>query len=246
MLSKRIIPVLLVRGHQLVKGRQFNSWRSVGVAEQAARIYAKRGADELVILDISATPAGRGPDFAMVERMTAGNFCPVSVGGGVRTVEDMRMLLAAGADKVVINTAAFDLPTLKNAAGKFGRQALCVSIDHDEHGEAVVRCGEICTAMKAVEWTALAASAGAGEILLTSIDRDGMMGGYDLEMIRAVSSVIDIPVIASGGCGSYEHMFEALQAGADAVAASSLFLFTDAVPAGAAEYLTAKGVVCRT
>lgn len=251
MLAKRIIPTLLVRGHQLVKGKQFKSWRSVGVAEQAARIYAQRGADELVILDIAATPAGSGPDFAMVERMTAGNFCPVSVGGGVRTVEDVRRLLLAGADKVVINTA---YQIIKKCAAKYGSQAICASIDYrSDKGTVYVACGERTPLVfdesafpTAVEWAEAAEADGAGEILLTSIDRDGMMGGYDLDMIRAVSAAVDIPVIAAGGCGSYEHMFEALQAGADAVAASSLFLFTDTTPAGAAEYLTAKGIVCRT
>lgn len=246
MLAKRIIPTLLVRGHQLVKGKQFRSWRSVGVAEQAARIYAKRGTDELVILDIAATPAGRGPDFAMVERMTAGNFCPVSVGGGVRTVEDVRRLLLAGADKVVINTAAFsDSDLLSDCSSKCGRQAICTAIDY-KNDRIRIRCGTDLLSGTPVDAANFAYHMGAGEILLTSIDRDGMMEGYDLDMIRAVSDAVDIPVIAAGGCGSYEHMFEALQAGADAVAASSLFLFTDATPAGAAEYLTDKGIVCRT
>lgn len=246
MLTKRIIPTLLVRGHQLVKGQQFKSWRSVGIAEQAARIYASRSADELCILDIAATPAGRGPDFAMVESMTSGNFCPVSVGGGVRSVEDVHALLHAGADKVVICTAAFaSSPLIQKLAEKFGSQAICVAIDY--FGENIMtHCGSKDHDTQHVQIEAQRAQRnGAGEILLTSIARDGMMEGYDLDMIRAVSEAISIPVIASGGCGSYEHMYEAIQAGADAVAASSLFLFTDATPAGAAEYLSAKGIPCR-
>lgn len=249
-LAKRIIPTLLVRGHQLVKGQKFASWRSVGMAEQAARIYAKRGVDELVILDIAATPAGRGPDFAMVERMTAGNFCPVSVGGGVRTLEDVRLLLRAGADKVVIGTA---VQIVKECAATFGSQAICASIDYRNNGTVYVSCGErtpLCfdgaIFPHAVQWAHYLEDAGAGEILLTSIERDGMMQGYDLDMIRAVSAAVDIPVIASGGCGTYEHMNEALQAGADAVAAGAMFQFTDATPAGAADYLRQKGVTVRT
>jgi imidazole glycerol-phosphate synthase subunit HisF len=245
MLAKRVIPVLLVRGRQLVKGQQFKSWRSVGVAEQAARIYAKRGVDELVILDIAATPEGRGPDFAMVERMTAGNFCPVSVGGGVRSVESVRSLLYSGADKVVIGTSATRrVEIIEECADRFGRQAIAVSIDHD--GRSVFdTCGTINSMRGPVGWAKTCREYGAGEIILTSVDRDGMMQGYDLDMIRAVSDAVDIPVIASGGCGSYEHMYEAIKAGASAVAASSMFLFTENTPRGAAEYLNQRGITCR-
>ncbi len=244
-LAKRIIPVLLVRGHQLVKGKQFKSWRSVGVAEQAARIYASRSVDELCILDIAATPRWSGPDFEMVRRMTDGNFCPVSVGGGVRTTADVRALLRAGADKVVICTGYFDDPMMmRGAADQFGSQALCASIDVT-NGVVVSHCGQLKTEITPVLWAQDMERFGAGEILLTSIDRDGMMDGYDLDMIHAVSEAVSIPVIAAGGCGTYEHMYEAIQAGADAVAASSIFLFTDATPRGAAEYLTARGVTCR-
>jgi cyclase len=259
-LAKRVIPVLLVRGHQLVKGKQFQSWRSVGLAEQAARIYARRGVDELVILDIAATPEGRGPDFSMVERMTAGNFCPVSVGGGVRSVEDVRNLLNAGADKVIIGTHAVRSSLIRECTQKFGSQAITVSIDYrnkiDERGfhrlPSYLMCGtherlgttdiSDSDAFKYMRW---AETCGAGEILFQCIDRDGMMDGYDLLVLKAISGILNIPVIASGGCGTYEHMYEAIQAGADAVAAGSMFLFTDATPAGAAAYLAAKGVPCR-
>ena len=253
MLAKRIIPTLLVRGQQLVKGKQFKSWRSVGHAEQAARIYAQRGVDELVILDIAATPEGRDPDFEMVKRMTDGNFCPVSVGGGVRTVEDVRQLLASGADKVVIGTAALSWSFIRKCAEKFGNQAICVSIDMLRNGKVgKYPCQQNMdkfprggTNWKSISFAKRMQQSGAGEILLQSVERDGMMQGYDLEMIKAVSSAVDIPVIASGGCGSYEDMYLAIQAGADAVAASSLFLFTDCTPRGAAEYLSSRGVTCR-
>lgn len=250
MLAKRIIPVLLVRGRQLVKGKQFKSWRSVGVAEQAARIYAARGADEICILNIGATPNGEGPDFAMVERMTKDNFCPVSVGGGVRQLTDVQALLNAGADKVVINTAvAEDRCLLDLCARKHGSQAICVSIDYKDDRVAT-HCGTwICDSKPfngVVEQAKGAQHYGAGEILLTSIDRDGMMQGYDLDMIRAVSAAVDIPVIAAGGCGTPQHALEALQAGADAVAIGSMFLFTDETPQSVAQYLTSKGIVCRT
>ncbi len=247
MLTKRIIPTLLVRGHQLVKGKQFQSWRSVGLAEQAARIYARRGVDELCLLDIAATPEGRGPDFAMVERMTDGNFCPVSVGGGVRSVEDVRNLLNAGADKVVVNTAVFsDRELLSDMCSRYGSQAICVSIDYFGYRLAT-HCGVIhdTSPDSVVNQAREVQALGGGEILLQSIAHDGMMQGYDLAMIRAVTAAVSIPVIASGGCGTYEHMYEAIQAGADAVAAGSMFLFTDATPAGAAEYLAGKGVPCR-
>jgi cyclase len=255
MLAKRIIPTLLIRGHQLVKGRQFKSWRSVGVAEQAARIYAKRGVDELLILDVRATPEGRCPDFAMVERMTEGNFCPVSVGGGVRSIEVVRDLLLSGADKVVIGSYLLTHRFLREVSQKYGSQCITGSIDYSG-AQYFTNCGNTsCNVyedgirpekiLSIVELCMRTAEHGAGEIILTSIDRDGMMQGYDLDMIRAVSDAVDIPVIASGGCGSYEHMYEAITAGASAVAASSLFLFTEATPRGAAEYLNQRGITCR-
>lgn len=254
MLAKRVIPMLLMRGDQLVKGKQFKSWRSVGVAEQAARIYAKRAVDELVILDIAATPTcnQKGyhkPDFERIRRLTEDNFCPISVGGGVSSVDHVRELLCTGADKVIICTAVCeDRKLLKDVALKFGSQAICVCIDY-KHERITKRCGTVM--MDSFPWDGVIAQAqgaeecGAGEILLQSIDRDGMMQGYDLEMIRAVTQAVNIPVIAAGGCGNYVHMYEAIQAGADAVAAGSLFLFTDCTPRGAAEYLIERGIECR-
>ena len=245
MLAKRIIPTLLQRGHTLVKGIGYNSWRSVGAAQQAMRIHAARGVDELIYLDIAATPDGRGPDFAMVERLTANFYTPITVGGGVRTLADIKGLLAAGADKVAICTEAIDSNNLiGRAAEKFGSQAICVSIDiKDRH--AYTYCGTVDSTWVAEGISRLVAAQGAGEILLSSVERDGTMQGYDLELIRAVSDAVNIPVIASGGCSGYEDMYQAIRAGASAVAAGALFLFTDCTPRGAAEYLTSKGVPCR-
>jgi len=247
MLAKRVIPTLLQRGHTLVKGERYNSWRSVGVAQQAMRIHAARGVDELIYLDIAATPEGRGPDFKMVEQLTKDFFVPITVGGGVRSVEDVRGLLNAGADKVAICTAAIENPELiREASQKFGRQAICVSVDYlgprvvGMCGHDVFRKEGLIGHIKNME------RQGAGEVLLSSVERDGTMQGYDIDAIKAVSDAVDIPVIASGGCSGYEDMHRALKAGASAVAAGALFQFTDCTPRGAAEYLKAKGWEVRT
>lgn len=237
-LATRIIPTLLCRGRQLVKGKQFNAWRSVGVVAQAVRIYQERGVDELVLLDISATPEGRGPDLKLIDELTAGCFMPMTIGGGVRTMDDIKGLLRAGADKIVIRSAGIEFA--RAAAKITGRQAIVAALDvHGLHGEPWAN---------GFDWRAAAqrwAMAGAGEILLTSIDREGMMQGYDLELIGAVSRAVDVPVIAHGGAGTYQHMLEAVRAGASAVAAGAMFQFTDATPAGAASYLAAHGVETR-
>ena len=247
-LAKRIIPTLLVRGRQLVKGSQFNSWRSVGLAAQAVRIHQARGVDEIVICDISATAEGRGPDLSLIEELSDVLYCPLSVGGGVRTVDDVRALLRAGADKVVIGTMGFSaIPNVvKEVSDAVGSQAVVVSID--------VRAGEVYThggrhraghGIGAVEYAQILKRDGAGEILLTSIEREGTMKGYDLDLIRDVSSAVSIPVIANGGCGSYEDMRLAIEAGASAVAAGAMFLFSDLTPKGAAEYLLQHNIEVR-
>jgi len=247
MLAKRIIPTLLYRGDTLVKGKQFNSWRSVGNVQQAARIYAQRGVDELIILDIGATSEGRGPNLELISRICQDNFCPITVGGGVRTVEDVRDLLMAGADKVAICTALLDgigFTLLSACARKYGNQAIVASVDVKEN-EIYSNCGEKSWGPVVVPWCNGLEECGAGEILLTSIEREGMMNGYDLDLVRAVSSNVSIPVIAHGGCGSYQDMADAIEAGASAVAAGSLFQFTDETPKGAAEYLSKKGYEVR-
>ena len=226
-LAKRIIPVLLMRHGHLVKGKQFDSSRVVGNARQAAEIHQARGVDELIILDVGATPSGKGPDFYAMAEITECCFMPIAVGGGVSEVWHVRELLANGADKVVIGTAARD-KFIRQCVDKFGSQAIVVVINYH-------------TLFKNQYWGTLMETLGAGEIMLNSIERDGMMNGYDLRAVKNISDVLEIPVIACGGCGKYLHMHQALRAGADAVAAGSLFQWTDSTPRGAAEYLAKKG-----
>lgn len=246
MLATRIIPVLLKRGDALVKGERFNSWRSVGHVLQAAKVHAARGVDELLILDIAATPEGRGPDFDAIAELTRDCFCPVTVGGGVRSVEDVKLLLRAGADKVAINTLAMTDPwAIGDIVSRVGSQAVTVVLDVNESRELTSFCG---TAKPAMEFEGVARwmqTLGAGEILLQSIDRDGTMQGYDIELIRSVSAAVSIPVIACGGCSGPEDMLRAIQAGASAVAAGGLFQFSDHTPRSCAEYLLKHGVEAR-
>lgn len=245
MLAKRIIPTLLTRGRQLVKGVGFDSWRSVGITTQSVRIHQKRGVDELCLMDITATAEGRGPDLELIGTLTADCFMPLSVGGGIRSVEDVRNLLAAGADKAIIGTAAHENPRLlSEIADKVGSQAITVSIDI-KAGTVWTHSGTVDTGMDPLTYAAIVEKLGAGEILLSSIDRDGTMEGYDLALIAKIAYSMHIPVIASGGCGTYQHMLEAIQAGADAVAAGAMFQFSDATPKGAAEYLAAQGIEVR-
>jgi cyclase len=242
MLATRIIPTVLIRGNQLVKGKQFNSWRSVGHAEQAARIYASRQCDEIILLDISATPEGRGPNIPLIEKWTDQNFAPITVGGGVRTMHDVRDLLNAGADKVSICSQP---ECIRECAEMFGSQAIVAAIDVDATGVRT-NCGKAwIVAANPVGWAIALAQAGAGEILLTSIDREGTLEGYDIDLIREVSAAVSIPVIANGGCSGPEDMYNAIQAGASAVAAGALFSFTDETPKSCAKYLAAKGIEVR-
>ncbi|MGH8034507.1 MAG: imidazole glycerol phosphate synthase subunit HisF [Lysobacterales bacterium] len=250
MLATRIIPSLLCRGRQLVKGIAFDSWRSVGVAAQAVQVHQARGVDELLLLDIAATAEHRGPDLALIEELSECCFMPLSVGGGIRNLEDVRELLRAGADKVVIGTMALQTDLVRKASAIVGSQAIIVSIDVKQNRV----CGRRGTVpydtspnqpLRPEAWAREVEAAGAGEILLQSIDRDGTMQGYHLECIRAVSNAVDIPVIASGGAGTYQHLLEAALAGASAVAAGAMFQFTEQTPAGAARYLAANGVEVR-
>lgn len=248
MLARRIIPVVLMRGHEAVKGQSFDSWRSVGQVRQAIRVHQMRGVDELILLDIAATDAGREPDFAFVREFAGECFMPVTVGGGVRTLEHFRQLLANGADKVAINTAAVETPELiTQAAEKFGRQAVVVSMDVrcGIDGYVHIHCGKVATSLRPAEFARMVELRGCGEILLNSIERDGTLAGYDTGLIRDVASAVSIPVVAVGGAGSYQHLKEALDAGAHAVAAGAMWQFTDCTPAGAAEYLAAHGVPVR-
>lgn len=234
MLAKRIIPTVLVRGKVAFKGPGFGEkcTRSVGSALAICRTHAKRGVDELLILDIGATPEGRGPDLELVSALAADCYIPITVGGGVKTLGDIDALLRAGADKVAIGQAVRDDPALIRAASdRFGRQAIVAIVECDSWQAAGVIC-------KAVEML------GAGEIVLQSVERESTMCSYDLDAVRA-ASCCDVPLIVSGGCGGAFHMFEAFAAGADAVAAGALFQFTDDTPKDCARYLKANGVEVR-
>lgn len=243
-LAHRVIPTILCRGRTIVKGERFNSWRSVGLAAQAVRVHAARGVDEVVLLDVGATPEGRGPDLSLVEELSDVLFSPLAVGGGVRSVADVKALLRAGADKVVIGTGAIAVPTLVHDCSEyFGSQAIVVAID--VRGGVAGRVRTLGAGPGPRGWAKDIETVGAGEILLTSIDREGTMLGYDLELIRSVSQAVGIPVIAHGGCSGYDDMLAAIRAGASAVAAGALFAFTDATPREAAQYLAANGVEAR-
>jgi cyclase len=232
MLAKRIIPTLLFRGETLVKGKQFNSWRSVGHVQQAARIYASRGVDELIILDIGATPEGRGPNLSLIEKICDDNFTPITVGGGIRSIEDVHDVLRAGADKVAIKTMAHEL--IKQIAESIGSQAVVGVVDYAEGDEhwAIDEAGRFF-------------DYGAGEVMLTCKDREGMMCGYDCATLLRVARSINIPVIVHGGCGCYEDMLRAIKHGADAVAVGSMFQFCDETPRGAAQFLNKYGIEVR-
>jgi len=228
----------------MVKGKQFNAWRTVGLAAQAVRIHAMRGVDEVCLLDVGATEAGVGPNLWLVQELANELFVPLAVGGGIRNLEDAKALLRAGADKVVIGTGSSRL--IEDVAGYIGSQAVVAAVDYRVSDNfALVRNGTLATG-----WTAAALAMkyeedGAGEILFTCIDREGMLAGYDLPAIRALASSLSIPLIAHGGAGTYQHMLEAIEAGADAVAAGSIFQFTDQTPRGAARYLTEHGIEAR-
>ena len=244
MLAKRIIPTILCRGRTLVKGVAYDGARSRGLAAQAVRIQAMRGVDEVVLLDIGATPEGRGPDTGLVRELSEHFFMPLAVGGGITRVEHIQALLEAGADKVVLGTAVFTSTLLERAGARYGCQALVASVDVRAR-KVWSHCGRQEWPMAPEHHAMLCEDWGAGEILLNAMDREGTMEGYDLELISKVARRVNIPVIASCGAGTYEHMHEALQAGADAVAAGAMFLNTDATPAGAAEYLHQRGIEVR-
>lgn len=231
-LARRVVPCLDVSAGRVVKGVRFQNLTDQGDPAEAAERYARQGADEIVFLDVSAAPERRGTDLAWVERCAERVFVPMTVGGGVRSVDDGRALLAAGADKVGINTAAVARPELlSELAQRFGSQCVVLSVDvrrwPESDGapswEVVTGGGRNATGLDAVEWIVEGVGRGAGEILLTSIDSDGTQGGYDLELVRAVTAAVSVPVIASGGAGRPAHMVAAAAAGAGAVLAASIF-----------------------
>jgi cyclase len=251
MLKVRVIPTLLWKGIGLVKGVGFDSWRRVGPVLPALKVYNARDVDELVLVDIVASQSGDAPDHDAVGDLADECSVPLTVGGGITSVAQIAALLRAGADKVAINSAAVTEPALvEQAAARFGAQCIVASIDaklDDAGGYAVfTHSGTRATRLDAVAWAHELASRGAGEILLTSIERDGTMQGYDLELVERVAQAVDIPVIASGGAGSYEDMVRVVRdAGASAVAAASMFHFTEQTPAGAKAAMHAAGIPVR-
>jgi imidazole glycerol-phosphate synthase subunit HisF len=255
MLTKRIIPCLDVKDGRVVKGVRFVDLRDAGDPVEAARAYDAQGADELVFLDITASHENRRIMLDVVARTAEGIYMPLTVGGGLRGIEDVRQLLRAGADKVSLNTAALERPTLiREAAERFGSQCIVVAIDaRREPAAGAARWsvwthgGRRPTGRDAVEWATEAARLGAGEILLTSMDRDGTKDGYDLALTRAVAEAVAVPVIASGGAGTLQHLAEGLtEGGADAVLAASIFHFGIYTIAEAKAFLRAQAVEVRT
>ncbi len=254
MLTKRIIPCLDVTQGRVVKGTSFTNLRDAGDPVELAAFYYREGADELVFLDIGATPEGRDIMVDVVERVSEQVFIPLSVGGGLRSIGDMRRILEAGADKISVNTAAVQSPELiKQGAEKFGSQCIVVAIDARRLGgnsepkwEVLTHGGRRPTGIDAVGWAKQAVSLGAGEILLTSWDADGQRTGYDLDLTRTISTSITVPVIASGGAGTLDHLYEALVTGqADAVLAASIFHYRTYSIREAKQYLLEKGVPVR-
>ena len=254
LLTKRIIPCLDVKDGRVVKGSSFKSLRDAGDPATLARFYYEEGADELVLLDISATPEGRGTMVDVVERISEDIFMPLTVGGGLRNISDIRPLLLAGADKVSINTAAVLSPSLISAsAGKFGSQCIVVAIDakriqneEQPHWEVYTHSGTQATGIDALSWARQVTTLGAGEILLTSIDADGHRSGYDLELTRTISEAVSIPVIASGGAGTAEDLYQALVTGkADAVLAASIFHYKKFSIHEIKKYLSQRGLEIR-
>lgn len=249
MITSRIIPCLDVRDGRVVKGVRFQGLRDAGDPAERAAEYQRQGADEIVILDVSATDEGRATALRTVAAVREVLSIPLTVGGGVRTAEDAGRLLDAGADKVSVNSAAVARPGLiHEIATRFGAQCAVLAIDARASGtgfEVLVRSGKDATGLDAVSWAREAERLGAGEILLTSWDRDGTRAGYDLPMLRAVCGAVRVPVIASGGADSAQHMAEAFGAGADAVLAASIFHDGDTTVASIKQQLTVRGVRVR-
>ena len=252
MLTRRIIPCLDVTGGRVVKGVQFLELRDAGDPVEIAEIYDRQGADELTFLDITASSDGRDTMVEVVRKTAERVFMPLTVGGGIRTVEDIRRMLNAGADKVSINTAAVHRPEfVREAAERFGSQCTVVAIDArrvpgESRWEVYTHGGRNATGIDAVEWAQRMERYGAGEILLTSMDCDGTRDGYDIPLTRAIVDAVSIPVIASGGVGNLEHIYDGfVKAGASACLAASIFHFREYTIGEAKEYLKERGVPVR-
>ncbi|OUN23936.1 imidazole glycerol phosphate synthase subunit HisF [Flavonifractor sp. An82] len=251
MLAKRIIPCLDVRDGRVVKGVNFVNIRDAGDPVELAKYYSDQGADEIVFLDITATSDARDTVADVVERTAAQVFVPLTVGGGIRTLEDFQRLLRAGADKISVNSAAVARPELiSEAAERFGSQCVVLAVDARARGdgnwEVVVAGGRKPTGMDLIEWVKQGEALGAGEILLTSMDADGTKAGFDLAMTKAVTDAVSIPVIASGGCGSLAHFAEVFEGtNCDAALAASLFHFGELTVPQVKEYLTTREIPVR-
>lgn len=251
MLAKRIIPCLDIRDGRVVKGVRFINIRDAGDPVEQARVYDQMGADELVFLDITASHEGRDIVARVVRRVADEIFLPLTVGGGIRTVDDMRMILKAGADKVSVNSAAVRNPEILNAgAERFGSQCIVLAIDAkrvaEGEWEVYINGGRIPMGIDAVEWAVRGVELGAGEILLTSMDADGTLAGYDLELTRTIAELVNVPVIASGGAGTVQHFAEVLTEGkADAALAASLFHDKMLTIGEVKRYLLDRGVAVR-
>jgi cyclase len=251
MLAKRIIPCLDVKGGRVVKGTQFVNLKDAGDPVENARAYDEQGADEIAFLDITASHEKRDILLDVVRRAAEEVFIPLTVGGGVRRLEDIRNLLKAGADKVSVNTAAVkDPPFVERASKRFGSQCVVIAIDAKRKGEGwevYTHGGRVPTGIDAVLWAKQMEEMGAGEILLTSMDRDGTKDGYDIELTRTIAEAVSIPVIASGGVGTLEHLYEGLALGkASAVLAASIFHYREYTISQVKSYLKERGVVVRT
>jgi cyclase len=249
-LARRLIPCLDVKDGRVVKGINFLELRDAGDPVEQAAAYESQGADELCYLDISASPEGRSTIIDIVERTADQVFMPLTVGGGVRSVADAERLLLAGADKIAVNTAAIRTPDLvREIAERFGNQAVVVAVDAkrraDQGWEVFSHGGRTPEGLDAIEWCKRVADLGAGELLVTSMDRDGTGKGYDLELIRAVSSSVSVPVIASGGVGKLADLADGLEAGADAVLAASIFHFGQHTIGEAKAFLAGRGLAVR-
>jgi len=266
LLAKRIIPCLDFSGGRVVKGVMFKNLRVAGDPVELAELYSSEGADEIVFLDITATEENRSTSLDFVRRAAEVLSVPFTVGGGIRTLEDARSALFSGADKTSINTASVKDPSMITTLSReFGSQCVVVAIDAKRNYappqessmklfgpegsrfwfEVYVRSGKVSTGIDAIHWARRAEELGAGEILLTSIDKDGTGSGYDLELIKAVCESVNIPVIASGGCGEPQHMYEAFMAGADAALAASIFHFRKYSIREVKEYLLGRGIAVR-
>ena len=250
MLKLRVIPTLLYRDFTLVKGTGFDAQRVVGSPMQAVQVYNLRNVDELCFFDISATSTGAGPDFGLIDEIADRCFMPLTVGGGVHTLDHVRGLLSVGADKVALNTALFEAPEmLQMASDKFGAQCMVAVIDTrvNSSGHTTVWSHNASrdTGLNPRYWAQELQRQGAGEILLQSADHDGMMQGYDLATLAEVSAAVSLPVIASGGAGTHDHLVAAVRSGADAVAAASMFHFTEQTPMESKQHLARHGVPTR-